>query len=212
MGFLNTLFGDRALTRAEFEAALKSHSEIKLVNLADGGYVAKGKYDDDIRAKDTNIKTLSDTISERDKTLGELKKQLENAGTDAQLLKDLQGKIATLETQAATDKQNYETALKKEKYTSACKDFASGLKFKSKADKEHFINSMIAKDMEMDNGRIIGATDYLESYKADYADSFATDEPSPKEPPAPPIDRRKPQPPAPRISLTERMKMANAKK
>ena len=212
MEFLTTLFGGNQLTQAEFEAALRSHPEIKLANLADGNYVAKSKYVDDLRAKDANIKTLTDTISERDKTLGELKTQLANAGTDAQQLKDLQDKIAAIETQAATDKQNYETALKKEKYKSACKDFANDLKFKSRADKEHFINSMIAKDMELDNGKIIGATDYLESYKADYADSFATDEEPPKEPPAPPIDRRKPQPPAPRISLTERMKMANAKK
>lgn len=212
MEFLNALFGDNKTLQAQVEEALNAHPEIKLVNLADGGYVSRAKYDDDLRAKDSNINTLTGTISERDKALGELKKQLENAGTDAQLLKDLQGKLTTLETQAATDKQNYETALKKEIYKGACKDFASTLKFKSKADKEHFINSMIAKNMEMDGNKIIGASDYLDSYKKDYADSFAGDDEQPPAPPAPPIDHRQPNPPAPKITLAERMKMANSKK
>ena len=206
MEFLNVIFGDDKTAQAEFEAKLKAHPEIKLVNLADGGYVAKNKYDDDIRTKDTNIKTLADTIGERDKALGDLKKQLESAGTDAQALKDLQGRFTALETQAATDKSNYEAALKKAVYKGACKDFASGLKFKSKADKEHFINSMIAKDMEMDGEKIIGATDYLEVYKAEYADSFVTEEEKKPETDNPFIDRRKPNPPAPSFNLTELMK------
>lgn len=205
MEFLNTLFGDRALTKTEFEAALKSHSEIKLVNLSDGNYVAKAKYDNDLRAKDASIQTLTNTVAERDKALGELKTQLENAGTDAQLLSELKTKVTTLETQAATDKQNYEAALHKEKNKGACKDFASGLKFKSKADKEHFINFMIAKNLEMDGDKLIGANDCLESYKADYADSFVAEE-KPKEPDNPFIDRRKPNPPAPTFNLTELMK------
>lgn len=205
MEFLKTLFGDSKLTQAEFEAALKSHPEIKLANLADGGYVAKSKYDDDLRAKDTNIKTLTDTIGERDKALGELKKQLENAGTNADALKDLQGRFSALEAQAATDRKNYESAIKKEQYKGACKDFAGTLKFKSKADKEHFVNSMIAKNMEMDGNKIIGASDYLEAYKTEYADSFVTEEKKPG-PGNPFIDRRKPNPPAPTFNLTELMK------
>lgn len=206
MEFLNALFGEDKTAQAEFEARLKSHPEIKLANLAGGAYVAKAKYDDDIRTKDTNIKTLTDTIGERDKTLGELKKQLESAGTDAQALKELQGRFTALETQAADDKKNYEAALKKAVYKGVCKDFANGLKFKSKADKEHFINSMIAKDMEMDGEKIIGAADYLEAYKTEYADSFVTEEEKKPEPDNPFIDRRKSNPPAPTFNLTELMK------
>lgn len=212
MEFLNALFGDNKTLQAQVEETLNAHPEIKLVNLSDGNYVAKSKYEDDLRAKDTNIKTLTDTIGERDKALGELKKQLESAGTNADALKELQSKFSALEAQAATDKKNYEAAIKLEQYKGACKDFASTLKFKSKADKEHFINSMIAKNMEMDGNKIIGASDYLDSYKKDYADSFAGDDEQPPAPPAPPIDHRQPNPPAPKITLAERMKMANSKK
>lgn len=213
MDFLTTLFGGGTLSQADFEAALKEHSEIKLVNLADGNYVSKSKYEDDLRAKDTNIQTLTSTISERDKALGELKKQLENAGTDAEQLKELQNKLTTLEQKAETDKANYETALKKEVTKGACKDFASNYKFTSAAAKREFVNFLIAKDPELSDGKLIGANDLYEQYKAENEDSFLKEEdPEPPTPPAPPIDRRQPNPPAPKISLTERMKMANAKK
>lgn len=210
MEFLNVLFGDNKTAQAQFEEALKAHPEIKLVNLADGGYVSKSKYDDDIRAKETNINTLTGTIAERDSAISGLRKQLETAGTDAQLLQNLQAQLTTIETQAATDKKNYETALKKEINKGACKDFANGLKFRSKADKEHFISSIIAKNLDMENGKLIGASDYLDWYKTEYADSFVVEEDP--EPPVPPIDHRKPNSPPPKITLTERMKMANAKK
>lgn len=215
MEYLKTLFGDGALTLADFESALKEHPEIKLANLADGGYVSKKKYDDDLGAKDTNIKTLTDTIGERDKSLADLKKKLESAGTDEQLLTDLRGKLDELQEKAKTDKDNFDKAIKKERYKSACKEFANDLKFTSKAAKRAFVNELIAKDFELSGDKIIGASDYLEQYKADNEDSFESDKPpvdTDPEPPVPPVDRRKPNPPAPKISLTERMKMANAKK
>ena len=47
MDFLKSIFGDKALTYAELETALKDSKDIKLANLASGGYVDKGKYDAD---------------------------------------------------------------------------------------------------------------------------------------------------------------------
>ncbi len=41
---LKKLFGDKALTYGEFEAALQSSKELKLANLAEGQYVDKAKF------------------------------------------------------------------------------------------------------------------------------------------------------------------------
>ncbi len=38
MDFLKAIFGDKALTYAELEAALKDSKDIKLANLAGGGH------------------------------------------------------------------------------------------------------------------------------------------------------------------------------
>lgn len=58
MDFLKDIFGDKALTYAELEAALKDNKDVKLANLAAGGYVDKGKYD----ALDAKNKTLSEQL------------------------------------------------------------------------------------------------------------------------------------------------------
>ncbi|MGN1119349.1 MAG: hypothetical protein ACI4Q4_03255 [Oscillospiraceae bacterium] len=65
MEFLKNIFGDKALTYAELEAALKDSKEVKLANLASGGYVDKGKFD----ALETKNKTLTEQLSK----LGEAK-------------------------------------------------------------------------------------------------------------------------------------------
>lgn len=208
--FLKPIFDGKALTQEQFEAALPT-ANVRLANLSDGGYVSKSKYDDDLRAKDTNIQTLTNTITERDTAMKELKKQLETAGTNAEELEKLKGKIGELETKAEIDKTNYEKGLKAVKVKSGIKDIANGLEFVSKAAKEHFINYMIAKDLELDGDKLIGATDCLESYKADYADSFKTEE---KEEDTNPhsVNRTKKNPDAPKPTLTELMKRANQKK
>ncbi len=45
MEFLKNVFGDKTLTFAEFSQAVEADEKIKLINLADGGYVAKEKLD-----------------------------------------------------------------------------------------------------------------------------------------------------------------------
>ena len=69
MEFLKTIFGDKALTYAELEAALKDSKEIKLGNLATGQYVDKAKLEGKITELDTanqTIKDLQDTVKKFD--------------------------------------------------------------------------------------------------------------------------------------------------
>jgi hypothetical protein len=69
MDKLKALFGTEALTFEQLEEKLKDNKEVKLANLAAGGYVDKKKHDDVVTelttAKET-INGLKDTVSKFD--------------------------------------------------------------------------------------------------------------------------------------------------
>ena len=85
MKILEKLFNGQALTFEQFTEALGAASDIKLVNLADGGYVGKEKFD----AKETELTTANNTI----KTLQDTVRKFD--GVDVEKLK--------------TDAKNWET-------------------------------------------------------------------------------------------------------
>lgn len=66
---LKALFGTEALTWEQLEEKLKDNKEVKIANLAAGGYVDKRKYDDKVAelgtANDT-IQGLRDTVAKFD--------------------------------------------------------------------------------------------------------------------------------------------------
>lgn len=82
--FLKELFGDKALTYAELESAVSGNEKIKPANLADGGYVDKGKFDakvSELAAANQTITQLQTTVKKFDGVdVDGLKKQI----TDAQ--------------------------------------------------------------------------------------------------------------------------------
>lgn len=158
------------LTWEQFQTAMGT---AKFVDLSEGNYVSKRKYDDDITSKDSQISTLNSTIGERDKDLAGLKKQLTEAGTDAEKLTQLTGEFDTLKNKYDADTKSFKAQLKKQAYEFAVKDFANSKKFTSKAAKRDFIQSMIAKDLKYEDNKIIGADDFVTMYSAENADAFA---------------------------------------
>ena len=78
MKILEKLFNGQALTFEQFTEALGAASDIKLVNLADGGYVSKEKFD----AKETELTTANGTI----KTLQDTVRKFD--GVDVEKLKN----------------------------------------------------------------------------------------------------------------------------
>ena len=159
------------LTYDAFESAIKQ-AGIKLADLSTGEYVSKNKYDDDLKAKDDNIVKLNDTISARDTDLANLKKQLEEAGTDATNLGELATQVNDLQAKYDTDIKEYQAQLKQQEYEFAVKDFANSKAFTSNAAKRDFVQSMIAKNLNLENGKIIGGEDFTNGYLADNPDAF----------------------------------------
>lgn len=212
--FLKELFSDKPLTFEQFEEAVKGQGKEKfnVVNLADGNYVSKAKYESEINDKETQIKALNDSINTRDKDLKDLKKQLEKAGTDETALTELQCKFDTLKADYEADKKKFAEDMAKTKYESAVKEYASGFEFTSPAAKRDFINQMINKALTLEEGKIIGADDFYNSYKAENEASFVPEKKE-EQKPAPPapelIQRTNTPPPEHKLTLSEQMRIAN---
>lgn len=158
-----------ALTLEQFEELTK---DCKFVDLNEGNYISKKKFDDEVAARDSQIASLNETITQRDTDLEGLKNQLTAAGNDIEKLNQLSTDLSNLQGKYDNDVKSYKEQLKKQAYEFAVKDFAGTKRFTSNAAKRDFINSMIAKDLKMDGDKIIGADDFVTSYSTDNADAF----------------------------------------
>lgn len=165
------------LTYDQF-VAFAQEGKAKFVDLSEGKYVDKQKYDDDLSARDTRIKTLDDTIKSRDTDLGNLRTQLEAAGTDAGKLSQLTTDFTNLQSKYDKDTKAYEKQLKDQEYKYAVRDFANQQKFTSQAAKRDFINSMLEKRLTIENDVIVGASDFVTAYTKDNADAFVVEQPA----------------------------------
>lgn len=174
------------LTYDQLMAAAQAN-KAKFVDLSEGNYVDKQKYNDDISARDTRITTLDDTIKTRDTDLANLRQQLEAAGTDADKLSQLTTDFTSLQSKYDKDTKAYEKQLKDQAYKYAVKEFANQHKFTSAAAKRDFVNTMLAKNLAIENDVIVGATDFVTAYTKDNADAFVVEQPI--DTPAPGVDK-----------------------
>lgn len=162
-----------AITYDEFMELAKGTS---FVDLKEGNYVSRQKYEDELGAKAQEIENLNSTISTRDTDFAELQQKLEAAGTDAEQLAKVTGDFNSLKTKYDDEVKNYKAQLKKQAYEFAVREFAGGQKFSSDAAKRDFISQMIAKDMKMEDGKILGADDFVAVYTQNNKDAFITEE------------------------------------
>ena len=190
---------DGALTYEQFEAMAKEGGA-KFADLSEGKYVSKSKYDTDLKAKDneiegfnSQIENLNSTITTRDTDLAELQKKLEEAGQDATKLAELNEQFNGLQTKYDNDVKSYQEKMQHQAYEFAVKEFANAQKFTSEAAKRDFTNYMIAKNIQMENGQLIGAEDVMNIYSQSNADAFVKDEP-PKAEPTPEPKKTEPVP------------------
>ena len=173
-----------------YEEFTKLAGDAKFVDLNEGEYVSKNKYQSELDAKTREIETLSSTISTRDGDLETLKKQLEEAGTDSTKLDELNAQFTALKDKYDTDTKAYQQQLADQAYEFAVKTYASGIKFTSKAAKKEFIRSMLDKKLKMEGEAILGAEDFRTAYAKDNEDSFVVEQPDPTPDPEP--DKPKP--------------------
>lgn len=208
--YLKALFGTAedgtavALTFDQLVEKLQASKDIKLANLADGGYVSTEKFN----AKDVELTGV--------------KQQLVDANAQIQSYKDMD--IEGIK-KAASDwekKYNDDTAALNQKLAeqerSHSEDmFFSGYKFTSKAAKDGVRAEFSKRNFPFEDGKFLGAKEFMEnlSKDEDYKAAFAVDEPTPApqptpEPPKPSFSDPTPTPqPKAKPSLMELMKRKN---
>lgn len=196
---------DGKLTYEQFEKLIKDKG-VKLADLSEGKYVSKSKYDSDIKAKDTDIEglnsqieQLNSTISTRDTDLADLQKQLEAAGTDSAKLAELTEQFTGLQNKYDADIKDYQQKMQHQSYEFAVKDFASKQNFSSEAARRDFTSAMIARNLEMENGKILGREDFLEAYANENVDAFITESTEPEVKPDTVVYEPEPEPIEPDI-------------
>ena len=165
-----------------YEQLVALAPEAKFVDLSGGDYVSTQKYNDELAKRDTRITSLDETVKARDTDLQTLRTQLEAAGTDATKLTDLTSKFDELQKQYDKDTKAYQKQLKDQEYRFAVTEFANQQKFSSKAAKKQFEAELIERKLQVDNGVILGATDFLAAYRAENEDSFEADKVEPETP------------------------------
>lgn len=190
------------LTWEQFQAAM---GDAKFVDLTEGNYVSKQKYDDELSQKDTRINELTSTISTRDTDLANLQQKLKDAG-DVDALKQASKDLADLQKRYEKETKDYQAQLSKQAYEFAVKEFANGKNFTSKAAKRDFTQAMLAKNLQFEDGKIIGAEDFVQMYSKDNDDAFVKPaDPTPKPKFVGGTDGKKSE----KLSLSDMMRMKN---
>lgn len=175
MDFLKSLFDEGALTWEQFSEKV-SKGGFKVADLATGNYVDKKKYEDAINTRTATINELNTQITTRDGDIAKLKKQLEdNSGDNTTKIANLTQQLNDLQTTYSQTKDDYEKRISKQNYEFAVKDFANSKKFTSQAAKRDFINEMINKNLQLQDNKILGAEDFVTSYKENNADAFVVE-------------------------------------
>ena len=115
-------------------------------------------------------------IAQRDTDLATLQEKLKNAGADADKLSNLQTDFDTLQQTYNTAKADYEKQLEKQAYDFAIRENVANLKFSSNSAKKAFIADITAKNLSMENGKILGFDDFVNAYKEQDAGAFVVDD------------------------------------
>ena len=211
--FLKALFNDESgnptsLTFDQLTERLSAATDIKLANIADGGYVSKEKH----TAKITELNGV--------------RQQLDDANREIQSYKDMDIDGIKQKASEWENKYNTETAALNEKLAQQERAFARDLFFKSYQFSSQFAEDGVKaafdkQDFKLVDGEFMGAKDYMNKLMTDDATKSAfviepanggTDGGDPQPPYQPQFSQqqRQPQnPPKPKQTLSEKMKWAN---
>lgn len=212
MEFLKALFGDEALTYDQL-AAKVAEGKLNVVNIADGSYVSRNKFDDTVNGLKSQVTDLQGQIAQRDTDLAGLNEQLTAAQADAGQLAEAQKQLSALQSKYDKDSKAWEAKNAQQAYEYAIRSKAGELKFTSAAAKKDFIREAIAQGFKMDGDTLMGYTDFVAKYQENDPGAFVKETPAADPKPADPAPTivlpGKSNPSPHKMSLSEAMKAKN---
>ena len=210
MEFLKALFGDGPLTYDQLTAKAKE-AGLKVVNIADGSYISRNKFDDTVNGLKTQVTDLQGQITQRDTDLADLNNKLSTAQANSGQLEEAQRQISALQTKYDKDLKAWEAKNAQQAYEYAVRTEAGKLHFTSGAAQKQFIAEAIKQNFKLDGETLMGYTDFLNNYRTSDPGAFVVEAPKDPTPePAPVIVLPGKSTPAPKkMSLSEAMRMKN---
>ena len=173
MEFLKEILGDDLYSQVSekinsYNSNEKNkNNQIKIGNLGSGNYIGKEKFD----AKETEIAGLKEQLTTASDTI----KSYEDMDIEA-----IKKSAKDWETKYNTDTQALQDKLAKKDYETAIKDKTANLKFTSEGAKKSFITDLMAKELKLENGNILGFDDFVKVYKETDPKAFESDNPLPE--------------------------------
>lgn len=207
--FLKALFNDESgnptsLTFDQLSEKLSSATDIKLVNIADGGYVKKEKLD----AKITELNGV--------------RKQLTDAHTEIKSYKDMDIEGIKKKASEWENKYTTETTALNEKLVQQERDYARDLFFKNYKFSSSFAEEGVKADFDKQGFKLVdgvymGGKEYMDKLQNDEATKSAfviepaggNNEGGDPQPQFSQQQRQPQNPPKPKKTLEDWMKMAN---
>lgn len=153
---------------------------VRFVDLSEGGYVGRSKYDDKVNGLTQQVTELQGQITQRDTDLAGLNTQLAAAQADAGQLTEAQKQLTALQKKYDSDLKAWEARNQQQAYEYAIRSKANELKFSSTAAKKEFIREAIDRKFQQDGDTLLGYTDFVEKYRAGDPGAFAAEEPAPQ--------------------------------
>lgn len=131
----------------------------------------------------TTIETLTQNhkadIEKRDGDLAALQKQLQEAGVDKESINDLTQKLASLQADYDKAKTENEAKLVRQKYEFLVKESCNALNFTSNGAKKAFVQEVLAKNLPVENDKLLGFEDFVSAYKEQDAGTFVVEDSDP---------------------------------
>ena len=181
MEFLKELFGSEALTYDQL-AAKAQEKKLNVVDISNGQYVSRAKFDDRTKALEQQVTDLKAQLTQRDTDTAKLKEQLTAAQGDAGKTADVQKSLEELQKKYEADTKELNDRLTKQDYEFRVKEKASGLKFSSNGAKADFISKAIEKGFKVDGDTLQGFEDFVKLYREKDPKAFEPDKPAEPEP------------------------------
>ena len=169
MDFLKPIFDDKALTYDQFAEKLAAAKDIKLANLAGGGYVVREK----LTAKEAEIEDLKKQLAQREADVSALKK------LDAE---GLQAKLSELQSQYEADRQAWEKKDQQRQYEDRRREFFSGVEFTDEYAKRGVLAEFDERQFQYSDAdsTFVGAKEWLGKLQETSPTAFKGSTPTPK--------------------------------
>ena len=178
MEFLKAILGEELYSQVEEKINSYNSDEknkdnqVKIVNLSEGKYIGKEKFD----AKETELTGVRQQLEDANNTI----KTYEDMDVEG-----IKKSVQDWQTKYDTDTKALQDKLSKRDYDYAVEKKVDSLKFSSASAKKAFTTDLIAKELKLENDNLLGFEDFVKEYKEADPGAFVVEqEPGTKEKPA----------------------------